>query len=412
MHAARSRPDVESLPGAGHPGQRILICTDWWDQTINGVVTSVQTLRRELEGQGHEVRVLTLAEGVRARHSDGVYRMGSVSGAMFYAKLRIGHPVQDRIHRDVVAWRPDIVHAHSEFSTFPWAKRIAREVDAPLVHTYHTLYEDYTHYYSPSHAMGRRMAAAFSRHALAATDHVIAPTGKIARLLREYGVTTPIQVIPTGLCLDAFRPARNATELREVERLRHRYSIDPKRHVLVSVGRLAKEKNLDDVLSHLAALTRRDWTLLLVGDGPFRTTLEQQVQELRLDDHVIFTGCVDRRHVPSHYHLGDAFVSASTSETQGLTYAEAMACGIPLLCRRDEALRGVLEHGVTGFGFDNAAQFAAGIETLFDDDAARRRMGSAASAHALHTCGSRAFGLAVADVYHVARMSRTCPHAA
>lgn len=403
MQAVMGRPD-EPAPVSKGPNEklRILLCTDWWDQSVNGVVASVRTLRRELERQGHEVRVLTIAKGLRSRRHGGVYRLGSISASIFYENARICYPVQDTIHRDILAWSPDVVHANSEFSTFTWAKRISRELGVPLVHTYHTIYEDYTHYYSPSHTMGRHVAATFSRHVLGSTDHVVVPTQKVATLLHSYGVTRPISVVPTGLRLGHFRPARTEAEHVDCQRLRRRLGIDPDRRVLVSVGRLAKEKNLDEVLDHLAALPRRDWTLLLVGEGPYRENLERHAHALGLDDHVVFTGCVDPRQVARYYRVGDAFVSASTSETQGLTFAEALACGLPLLCRRDPALRGILLDGSNGYGFDDGAEFAARLDDLFDDAVLRTRLAHNAARHAHRVCGSETFGAAVCDVYREA----------
>src|SRR5699024_7671693 len=131
------------------------------------------------------------------RHEEGIYRIGSVSAAMVYDRARIGMPASRRVLRDILDWRPDVIHSQCEFSTYVWARRIARTLSIPLVHTYHTIYEDYTHYYSPSRTVGRKVVASFSRHVLAAADSVIVPTAKVARLLSGYGVRGPVRVVPT-----------------------------------------------------------------------------------------------------------------------------------------------------------------------------------------------------------------------
>lgn len=214
----------------------------------------------------------------------------------------------------------------------PRHARIAHAVGAPLIHTYHTVYEDYTHYFSPSRSMGRKMAALFTRMICAGCDAVIAPTPKISRLLAGYGVHCPVRIIPTGLDLQRFAVPRD-------DALRSRLGLPPKeanKTVLLSLGRLAKEKNTAELIDAMQNLP--DAVLLIVGDGPERAALEQQAQSLGVADRVIFVGAVPPAEVPRYYAQGDVFVSASTSEAQGLTYIEAMAAGLPLLCHADPCL--------------------------------------------------------------------------
>ena len=147
-------------------------------------------------------------------------------------------PALNRAIRDLIDWHPDVVHSQCEFSTFAPARRIAHAAGAPLIHTYHTVYEDYTHYFSPSRSMGRKMAALFTRMICADCDAVIAPTPKISRLLAGYGVHCPVRIIPTGLDLQRFAVPRD-------DALRSRLGLPPKeanKTVLLSLGRLAKEK--------------------------------------------------------------------------------------------------------------------------------------------------------------------------
>ena len=403
-----TRPRTASRPAAGAQRPlRVLITTDWWEPVVNGVVASVQTLRRELMALGCEVRVLTLSQGIRTRHEEGIYRIGSVSAAMVYDRARIGMPASRRVLRDILDWRPDVIHSQCEFSTYVWARRIARTLSIPLVHTYHTIYEDYTHYYSPSRTVGRKVVASFSRHVLAAADSVIVPTAKVARLLSGYGVRGPVRVVPTGLNLQRFRPAAGDEEQADVQALRAALGIRPGQKVLLSVGRLAKEKNLDEVLEMVAAADRSDAVLVLVGDGPYRAELEERARALCIADRVRFTGVVDPAEVQRWYRAGDVFVGASLSETQGLTFIEAMACGLPLLCRRDPSLASVVIDGSTGWQFEGAEQFTAHLSALLDEPWRREEMSREALAHARATCGAAEFALAVLEVYQQARRLRS-----
>ena len=339
---------------------KILITTDWYTPAVNGVVTSVKNLQRELERRGHEVRILTLSQSLHSWSRDGVTAIGSVNAGRIYPGARLRTAMAGRWVRELMDWRPDVIHSQCEFSTFFLARRIAEELDVPLVHTYHTVYEDYTHYFSPSVRWGRCAVAAFSRWVAAQVDGMIAPTGKVRGLLQGYGVRCPVFVVPTGIDLRRFQqegdPMRRAV-------LRASLGIPAENTVLVCVGRLAEEKNIQELLKLRASLGSRPVTLLLVGDGPDRPRLEQVAHDLRLEaPAVIFAGMVPPEEVPEWYRLGDLFVSASSSETQGLTYIEALAAGVPALCRADLCLEGVILEGENGWQYHSTVEFRQRLE--------------------------------------------------
>ena len=334
---------------------KILITSDWYTPAVNGVVTSVLNLRRELEARGHEVRVLTLSRDIHSSVRDGVTRIGSVPAGLVYPGARLRPTQTSRLVRDLVEWHPDVVHSQCEFSTFFLARRIAEELDIPLVHTYHTVYEDYTHYFSPSVRLGRRAVALLTRWVAGQTDCMVAPTGKVRTLLQGYGVTVPVFVVPSGIDLRRFQrelvPGCRAAMLQSL-------GIPAENLVLVSVGRLAEEKNLEELLAFRAAMGRQGVTLLIVGDGPHRPQLEQRAADLGLSvPDVVFAGQVPPEQVADWYRLGDLFVSASSSETQGLTYVEALAAGVPALCRADDCLTGVIREGENGWQYRDEQDF-------------------------------------------------------
>ena len=334
---------------------KILITSDWYSPAVNGVVTSVKNLRRGLEERGHEVRILTLSQTTRSWEEDGVTYIGSVAAGLVYPGARLRTALAGKYVRELVDWHPDVVHSQCEFSTFFLARRIAEELNIPLVHTYHTVYEDYTHYFSPSVRFGKKAAAVFSRWAAAQTDCMIVPTGKVRLLLQSYGVDRPVFVVPSGIDLGRFRQEPDPWRMAV---LRSSLDIPPENLVLVSVGRLAEEKNLDELLALRAELGNAPVTLLLVGDGPDRVRLEGAAAGLGLTEpDVVFAGMVPAEQVADWYQLGDLFVSASTSETQGLTYVEALAAGVPVLCRADPCLEGVIREGENGWTYRDSAEF-------------------------------------------------------
>ena len=334
---------------------KILITSDWYSPAVNGVVTSVKNLRRGLEERGHEVRILTLSQTTRSWEEDGVTYIGSVAAGLVYPGARLRTALAGKYVREMVDWHPDVVHYQCEFSTFFLARRIAEELNIPLVHTYHTVYEDYTHYFSPSVRFGKKAAAVFSRWAAAQTDCMIVPTGKVRLLLQSYGVDRPVFVVPSGIDLGRFRQEPDPWRMAV---LRSSLDIPPENLVLVSVGRLAEEKNLDELLALRAELGNAPVTLLLVGDGPDRVRLEGAAAGLGLTaPDVVFAGMVPAEQVADWYQLGDLFVSASTSETQGLTYVEALAAGVPVLCRADPCLEDVIREGENGWTYRDSAEF-------------------------------------------------------
>ena len=307
--------------------------------------------------------MLTLSQNRHSYRKDGVTGLGSVAAGLIYPGARLRTALAGKWVREIVEWGPDVVHSQCEFSTFFLARRIAEELDIPLVHTYHTVYEDYTHYFSPNVRFGKKAAAVFTRWAAAHTDCLVAPTGKVRLLLQGYGVQRPVFVVPSGIDLRRFRdepdPLRSAV-------LRASLDIPQDRTVLVFVGRLAEEKRVDELLRFRANMGPGGVTLLLVGDGPDRKRLEGVAQGLGLAaPDVIFAGMVPAEQVADWYQLGDLFVSASTSETQGLTYAEALAAGVPVLCRADPCLLGVVRDGENGWQYHSEAEFRQRLEDFW-----------------------------------------------
>lgn len=372
---------------------KVLITTDWYAPIINGVVTSVLLLQRELENLGHEVRVVTLSNSMHSYKDGNVYYMGSVSANKIYPGARFRINRTRSMLQELVAWGPDVIHSQCEFSSFRVAYALSTRLGVPIVHTYHTVYEDYTHYFSPSVRVGRAVVSVFSRWICGRTACVVAPSRKVETLLRDYGVRCRIEVIPTGVDLRVYRrepdPAR-------MEDLRARWNIPADHTVLLYLGRMAKEKNLEQLVDQIAAAGRRDVSLLLVGDGPDREEALDYARGKGLD--VIFTGMVPHGEVADYYRLGDLFVTASTSETQGLTYFEALAAGVPVLCRRDPCVDGVVEDGVNGWQYEDAGDFGRHLSEFCGDADLRRHM-SAMARESSEKFSAEAFGRAAERIY-------------
>ncbi len=378
--------------------RKILITTDLYTVSTNGVVTSVQNLFDELTEKGHDVRILTISDTLHSHKEGEVYYIRSVPLKAVYPDLRMPTSFRHKLIQEIIDWKPDVVHSQCEFFSYQFAARISRITGAPLVHTYHTLYEQYlTSYIVPSKRLGDFLASFLSRRRLKRVDTLVAPTWKVENTLQGYGMKAPISVVPSGISLEQHHQRLTPEERQEKRR---ELGIGEEDQVLLNLGRLGGEKNLDELIRLFAEARKQNEGLkfLIVGDGPARENLEQLAEQLEVREHVIFTGMVPPSQVQNYYQLGDVFVSASTSETQGLTYIEAAANGLPLLCRQDDCLADVLQEGENGYEYTSAEEFLNAIDTVMEDPqwraaAARRSQEIAAS------FDKKNFGQAIEMVY-------------
>lgn len=345
---------------------KVLITTDLYTTNTNGVVTSVRNLMEELEKKGHEVRVLTVSEKLRSHKEDNIYYIKSVPLGVVYPDVRMPISYRHRYLRELISWKPDVIHSQCEYFSYQFAGYISKKTAAPIVHTYHTLYEHYVTYIFPSQRIGTYFVGILSKLRLRKAEAIVAPTRKVETVLKSYGIHNPIHVVPSGIALEQHKE-----RITEEERKKQRQALGiPEDHtVLLNLGRLGAEKNLSELIElfSIALAQNQKLTLLIVGDGPARKALEELSVQLGVAEHVIFTGMVDPSVVHKYYQLGDIFVSASTSETQGLTYLEAAANGLPLLCRQDPCLDGVLIKGRNGYEYEADEEFCQLLDTILQN---------------------------------------------
>lgn len=347
---------------------KILITTDTYRPTINGVVTSIESLKKALDRLGHDVRILTFSDSFNSKQEGDIYYMGSLGAGKFYPDARMNKLFYNRFYEDIMDWKPDIVHSQTEFTMFIQAKKIAKDLDIPLLHTYHTVYEDYTHYFSLNKKIGKELAKQFTKQIIKTTDGVVVPTNKIYNLLTEYNIHEDIYVAPTGI---------NVQKLSECDDfdIRSGYKIPEDKHIVLFLGRIGKEKNITEILQYLENIDRDDIVFIIAGAGPFLSELKDICSNSKIRDRLIFTGMIDSSKVGNFYSNADVFVSASTSETQGLTFIESMACSTPIICRHDDCLDGVLIEGKTGFGYDTEEEFIDYLNQILDNEKLRDKMG-------------------------------------
>lgn len=359
---------------------RIGLFTDNYFPNINGVSASVSTLRESLELLGHDVYVFATTNPGAPPQEDHIIRIPSIP---VFAGQRLGAVAYPHFMKTVEDLKLDLIHTQTEFSIGILGRRAARKLGLPLVHTMHTIYEDYTHFICkvrrlepPFKVAARKLSASFCNSA----DRVIAPTEKIADMLRRYGTTKDITVIPTGIKLSMF-PGEQNNHRQELLRAELNISEDAK--VIINIGRVSKEKNIMEILNAMKDYLpqRRDVRFVIVGDGTARQELELSAQELGINDQVIFTGEQPWELIGEYYSLGDVFVNASQSESQGLTYIEALASGVPIVAKTDQCLEDVLIDGFNGFFFSDEAEMTEALDRVLYDQKLREKL----SEHARET---------------------------
>ena len=342
------------------------IFTDTYHPQINGVVTSIRMLESQLRSLGHKVYIFTVADPKAEKKRSNVFGLPSMP-LSFLPSQRVAFLYPPNILLKFKDLKLDVIHTQTEFPLGIFGKLVSGFYRIPIVHTYHTMYVDYIHYVLNGHLITPKTAERYSRIFCNGANAVIAPAAKTKECLINYGVKRPIEFIPSGFDLGRFGPDRYPPE--EIARLKNKLGLPAGAPVIVTVSRLAHEKSIDVVIKEIPKLLKDfpDIRYVIVGDGPLKYELRRLAAGLGLSDTVIFTGAIPWDEIGKYYRLGDLFVCASTSETQGITYAEAMASRLPVVAKKDDSLRDILRDGETGILFERDTDCAAAIKKVLSD---------------------------------------------
>lgn len=340
---------------------RIGLFTDSYLPQVSGVATSIETLSNELKKMGHHVYIFTTTDPHADPENDekNIIRLRSIP-LISLAERRIVLKGVVAAYQVAQTYHLDVIHTQTEFGVGMLGKLVARQLKIPVIHTLHTKYEDYVHYIAKGKIIRPGMVKYIIKNYLHGVDGVIAPSDIVLETIDRYGVDIEKRVIPTGIKLDKFiRPEITPSDIAE---LRAKLNITPDETMLLSLSRLAEEKNIQAVIKSLTAI--RDQAavkLVIVGSGPYQEKLAKLVEELDLTDLVVFTGLVDNHQTAYYYKAADFFISASTSETQGLTYIEALASGTPVLAVNNAYLKNLITDPVFGLLFETDEEISDAI---------------------------------------------------
>jgi glycosyltransferase involved in cell wall biosynthesis len=360
---------------------RVLFVSDVYFPRVNGVSTSIATFRTDLAAAGVETTLVVPRYPAATDDDAGIIRVSASA---------VPRDPEDRRMR----WRElvqalqaqplghhDLVHVHTPFLAHYAGVRHARAAGIPVVETYHTFFEEYLHHYVPllPRALGRQLARRVTRSQCAAVDALIAPSQPMRAMLSGYGVRTPVHVIPTGLPAERFRRGDGA-------RFRQAHGLPADRPLLLYVGRVAHEKNIDFLLESFLEVRRAHPRALLViaGEGPARDHLTAMAQRLGLARDVAFVGYLDREQgLADCYAAAAVFVFASRTETQGLVLLEAMAQGCAVVSTAHLGTASILQPGCGArVAPDDPSAFALAVSELLDDPPLAARLGAQSQIYA------------------------------
>jgi hypothetical protein len=357
---------------------RVLFISDVYFPRVNGVSTSIRTFRADLAAAGVDTVLVAPAYGEpkdtgTGNDEPGVLRVSSGRVPRDPEDRRMKSAALRQVLAGLDAQHFDLVHIHTPFVAHYAGVRFAAQRAIPVIATYHTFFEEYLHHYVPvlPRVFGRALARSFTRSQASRLAAIVAPSEPMRALLTDYGVTTRIQVIPTGLPADRYLPGDGA-------RFRAGFEIPTNRPLLLYVGRVAHEKNIEFLLHAFVALrrTRQDAMLVIAGEGPAREHLQSLVAQLGLRPDVHFIGYLDReRALADCYAAADVFVFASRTETQGLVLLEALAQGRPVVSTVHLGTASILQAGCGArVAPEKPDAFAQAIACILDDPARAARL--------------------------------------
>lgn len=376
---------------------RIAFFSECWDPQINGVVTSTKALSRALRDAGNEVFIFTPSYPGYVDTYPYIFRQFAVK-YIFQPEFYFSSPLPYQALRAARKFKIELIHLHTEFTLAMVAKKIAQRLDLPMVLTLHTLWEHYSHYFLWD-LLPRNLFRFFLSMLYHGPDYFIAPSQKAKDYLRQVmKITKPIEVIPTGIELEAFmRPCLKPAERQHI---RLKWGLKGDELLLMFAGRIGKEKSITTIfeaLTHLRNFSPRI-KLLVVGSGPQLAYLKSLALRRELEERIIFTGYIQYDDMPKMYQAADIFVMPSVSETQGLVTVEALASGLPIIVRKDPASLDIIGGGKYGLVFNDVNELAKQIRTLAQNPGLRQSLARQAP-EAVRRFNTAAYGKAVQSFY-------------
>lgn len=319
----------------------ILMMTNTYKPLVGGLERSVSSFTNEFRKSGHRV-IIVAPEYPDAQPEVDVVRipaMTNFNGSDFSVQL----PIQGTLTEALGDFHPHIVHSHHPFLIGDTALRIASKYNVPLVFTHHSLYEENVHYVPGNEEALKRFVIELSTGYANLADHVFAPSQSVMLMMKERGVKSPIDVVPTGIYTEEFTQG-------DGKKIREKFNIPADAFVIGHVGRLAPEKNLEFLAHAVVEFLKNEPKahFLIGGTGPSQESIKEIMAQGGVANRLHLAGLLKGEDLINAYHAMDVFVFASQSETQGLVVTEAMAAGIPVVAVDAPGVREVVKDQENG----------------------------------------------------------------
>lgn len=385
---------------------KIGIFTDAYEPHISGVTTSIKMLKTALEKMHHEVYIVTANldnnKFIYDKKNKIIYLPGIKTGIY---ETKLTGIYSKKAMKIIKEWNLDVIHSQTEFGVGYFSRIVAKKLNLPIVHTYHTLYEDYVHYVTHGHFdnFAKKLAIKITKYYCEKRcDELIVPTDKIKDLfINKYNIIKQVNVIPTGIDIDKFKITPSMK--KNIQTIKNKYKIKDTDFIIGSVGRIAPEKSFDKLLYNIKDMIKVNTNIkvLLVGGGPDLDNLKKLTKKLNLENYVIFTDKIDYDLVPTYFNIFNVVVSFSKTETQGLTIIEGLAASKPTLCIEDDSFRAMIEPNYNGYLFKNDTEFKDYIFKLMNDQKLYKDMSTNAR-NSTYKYSKEVFAADILKVYHKA----------
>lgn len=382
---------------------RIGMFSDAYLPQISGVVTSIMVLTNELRKKGHTVYIITTEhKDVKVEKDPFVVRLKGINVPLKgFKDYQLVMHAEKKYEEEIEKLELDVIHINTEFTIGRLGLSLAKKNNIPVIYTVHTMYEDYMHFVIPfGKKLLRRPYISYVKKYMKkfcdASKYVILPNEKVVSIINKYQINCNYEIIPTGLYLDKFN--KENYNYNDILNIKDKYGIKNEL-VFIYVGRISKEKSIDVLITEFSKLENDDVKFLIVGDGPAKKDLVHLAKVKEKKGRIIFTGQVPWDEVGLYYQVGDIFLNASKTETQGLTYIEALASNLPVIVKYDTNLDSIVTNNQNGLFYNNNDEIIDCMKKVIEDVDFRNQLINN-SRESVYKFSSEAFGSKVEELYN------------
>ncbi len=384
----------------------ICLFSDSYLPDINGVATSVHSLYKLLKSYGHNVKVVTNTDKKETIIEDDVIRIPGIALKKIYG-YKLSNIYNSKAFKYLKTLHLDVIHINTEFGVGQFGFIVASLLKCATVYTYHTMYEEYTYYITKGYfdRFSKWVIREYAKDCMERATEIISPSEKTKNYIRSIGMNKYVNVVPTGFNFSRYQDVEKDDP--KVLEIKKKFNIKDDDRVLICLGRIAKEKSFDVVIrgykKYLDVYKDTHTKLLFVGAGPALEELQDLASKLKLNESIVFVGKVNQEDTQYYYRSAEIFLNASTSETQGLTFMEAMASDLLVLCRFDNSLLGVVNNNVNGFFYMDEDDFKDKLNMVLSLDKEKVKQIKTNAFSSIDKFSDKTFYSNIIEVYNRAR---------